>query len=103
MRGKCFPMPRTATSMPTGRPRARTRTARRRNREDARFVIRVRMVDIADAREMFPDAEDSDLDADWAAEGEDQDGKIDREAARYYEGTSTPSKIERAGKVRLVE
>src|ERR1043166_7440104 len=77
--------------------------AKRRNREDARFVIRVRMVDIADAREMFPDAEDSDLDADWAAEGEDQDGKIDREAARYYEGTSTPSKIERAGKVRLVE
>lgn len=77
--------------------------AKRRNREDARFVIRVRMVDIADARDMFPDADDADLDADWAAEGEDQDGKIDREAARYYEGTSTPSKIERAGKVRLVE
>jgi len=77
--------------------------AKRRNREDARFVIRVKMVDIADAREMFPEADDADLDADWAAEGEDQDGRIQREAARFYEGSSTPSKIERAGKVRLVE
>ena len=77
-------------------------SARRRNLDDARYVIRVREMDIADAKAMFPDADEASLHASWA-NVTDTDGKaIDRELARNYESEGT-SQLPRKGRVRIAE
>ncbi|MEN3234724.1 portal protein [Methylobacterium ajmalii] len=45
-------------------------SARKRNLDDARRISRAKTMDLAEAREMFPDADPEDLDAAWA---EDRD------------------------------
>jgi len=47
------------------------RSARSKNLVDARRVFRVRKMSLAEAREMFPDVPDDELDAPWALGGDD--------------------------------
>ena len=50
------------------------RSARKKNLMDARRVWRVREMTLDEARDMFPDADDGDLNCGWAS-GQDLDGK----------------------------
>jgi hypothetical protein len=78
------------------------RSTKRRNLDGARYVCRVKEVDISDAKAMFPDASEDELHAGWTAPANaDNDTPINKEAARYYEGGDTQKKI--TGKVRIVE
>lgn len=78
------------------------RSTKRRNLDGARYVMRVKEVDITDARAMFPDADDENLHAAWTlpSVGESE-GPINKEKAKYYEGSDTQKKT--SGKVRIVE
>lgn len=67
------------------------KTARKKNLADARRIYRLKVMTLADAMEMFPDASIEDLDAAWATIGNVQQGKsieqrkkkLDEAAASY--------------------
>lgn len=61
--------------------------AKRKNLDDSRYVMRVRDIALTEAKAMFPDADESILNAGWAqAFGEDDGGKPhDATRARFYE------------------
>lgn len=77
-------------------------SARRRNLDDARYVMRVREMDIADAKAMFPDADESSLHAAWTNPSETDGKPIDREASRNYDSEGT-NQLPRRGRVRIAE
>jgi hypothetical protein len=47
------------------------KASRKKNLADARHVFRVRKMSLADAKEMFPEADEADLDAPWAIGGDE--------------------------------
>lgn len=80
--------------------------ARKRNLDDGRYVIRARKVAIAEARALFPDAEDSDLDASgWAKvdrigeNGEPHDAT----QAPFYQNDQGSKNVAESAEVTLVE
>jgi hypothetical protein len=78
--------------------------SRRANHSDARHIFRVRQLHLEVAREMFPDAEDEDLNAAWAADV-DAEAKEPHDAmqAPFYRNDQSPD-IEKATQmVTLVE
>lgn len=77
-------------------------SAKKRNLMDATYVMRVRDIAIEDAREMFPDAEDADLNAAWAML--DEVGKQRRgDDPDAYNETESGENIKKTGMVRIVE
>src|SRR6185369_11191448 len=77
------------------------RSAKRRNLDGARYVCRVKEVDLVDARNLFPGKPDESLHAAWTTPATEDQGAIDRESARYYEGKNLDNA--KLGKVRIVE
>jgi hypothetical protein len=74
-----------------------------RNLEDARWVMRVKEIDRADAEALFPDAAPEDLHASWAADS-GSDASVDRSTApadSYREGSSSLDKL--PSRVTVVE
>ena len=76
-------------------------SAKNRNLSDSSYFMRVRDIDIEDARTMFPDAEDGDLNAAWATLDEADKLKRGSNPDSYEE--EEDAKIQKTGKVRLVE
>ena len=78
--------------------------ARRRNLDDARYVLRVREMDINDAKTLFPKYKDEPeaLHASWTDPANSEADAIDREAARDYDSTAENPQAKR-GRVRLCE
>jgi hypothetical protein len=77
-------------------------SARRRNLDDSRYLLRVREMDISDAKAMFPDVDESCLNATWTSATETESKPIDREAARNYESEAS-RETPRRGRVRIAE
>ena len=75
--------------------------AKNRNLSDSSYFMRVRDIDIEDARAMFPDAEDGDLNAAWATLDEADKLKRGSDPDGYEE--EEDAKIQKTGKVRIVE
>lgn len=59
--------------------------AEQTNIEDARFVGRVRNVDIEDAKDFFPDAKESDLHAEWLMNSREDHGDDEDDGGDYGE------------------
>lgn len=76
-------------------------SAKKRNLSDSSYLMRVRDIDIEDARAMFPDAEDGDLNAGWATLNEADKLRRGGDPDAYEE--EEDSKVKKTGKVRLVE
>ena len=77
-------------------------SANKRNVTDAAYVMRVRDIPVDDAREMFPDADDADLNAGWAML--DEGGRLRRgDDADPYNEEDDSEKIRKTGMVRIVE
>lgn len=62
--------------------------AHRKGLQDATRVARVRSIPIAEARDMFPDAEEEDLHADWIGGVEDGEKHVDLPGDQYRSGRS---------------
>ena len=62
------------------------------NLGDARYLGRARVMSLETARAMFPDADDSDLNADWLKRTDREGDVTDREQARWYESGLESSK-----------
>lgn len=62
--------------------------AHRKGLQDATRVARVRQIPLAEARDMFPDAEDEDLHADWIGGVEDGEKHVDLPGDQYRSGRS---------------
>lgn len=78
--------------------------ARKKNLSDARRLFRVKDVPIAEAREMFPDAEDGDLHAAWAMDTTAAGpGPHDALAAPFYRNDQSGKTGRQLEQVRLVE
>lgn len=76
-------------------------SAKKRNLMDASYVMRVRDIAIEDAREMFPDADESDLNAGWAMLDESGSLRRGNDPDSYEEADQ--EKVKKTGKVRIVE
>lgn len=76
--------------------------ANKRNLRDARRVGRVREVDIDDARALFPDVEDSELDASWARD-QGAPERVQVDYPRYEGAGAARNDGESREKVTLVE
>ncbi len=77
------------------------RSAKKKNLTDARRVWRVQEMTLDEARDMFPDAQDADLDAAWAC-GFDVGGKlVDEDESRLKLENSHPT--DPSGVVRIVQ
>lgn len=77
--------------------------ARKRNISDAQWVMRVKDIDRPDAEEMFPDADEDDLHAQWATGIPDLEPH-DATEAPYYKNDQKPDSLRDVRrKVRLVE
>lgn len=59
-------------------------SASKRNHADAKYVARVKEMALRDAKAMFPEAAESDLDATWIDASMGDGEPHDREAARWY-------------------
>lgn len=68
--------------------------ATERNLADMRRVSHIERMPLAEARELFPDAEDEDLDAAWLRLAEDEADPVDREKARRYASEEEPERRE---------
>lgn len=62
--------------------------AHRKGLQDATRVARVRQIPLAEARDMFPDAEEEDLHADWIGGVEDGEKHVDLPGDQYRSGRS---------------
>lgn len=78
--------------------------AKRRNLADSRYVMRVKLVPIVEARLRFPGKEDHELDATWAQQYADEAnmGPHDANAAKEYRGDQKGDSDDKR-MVRLVE
>ena len=76
-------------------------SAKKRNLADSSYLMRVRDIDKADAEAMFPDAEEGDLNASWAAI--DETDKLSRGSDPDAYEEEAEKKVQSSGKVRLVE
>lgn len=78
--------------------------SRQRNFIDAKHVFRVKEVSLEDAEEMFPDAEDGDLNATWANDANSEASKPhDATEAKFYQNDQAPNIDKRSKKIKLVE
>lgn len=68
------------------------RNAVKNNLADARRLFRVKEMSLDAARAMFPDVDDSDLNADWLKQTPREGEVVDREQARWYENGLESSK-----------
>lgn len=78
-------------------------SAARRNAADARYIFRLRDIPIEQARDMFPDADDADLDAGWARDITDESkSPHDRTAAAWYRNDQSSEIDRQRQRVRIV-
>jgi hypothetical protein len=66
--------------------------ASKANLSDARCMARVKEISLDTARAMFPDVDDSDLNADWLQRNDREGDIVDRELARWYDSGVESSK-----------
>ncbi|MGE3710033.1 MAG: portal protein [Hyphomicrobiaceae bacterium] len=76
--------------------------AKRRNLDDACRVFRVKEISYAEARDMFPDADDEDLHASWVTGDESEKGPLRDSPSDGYRN-SDPAKADSRKKCRIVE
>lgn len=77
--------------------------ATKQNFADARRVMRIKLVTLDEARELYPDVSDDDLDAKWARQNEDGRQPHDAREAPFYRNDQSGEIDKQRQRVALVE